>query len=1070
MLGAAAPAQADVLVANIKQATANNWRINAAGLAQAFTAPAGYRVDKIYVKLSNISANHAPTVTLRAANSANAPGETLATLTGPATVSSGEQAFTVPSGGVVLQPGTYFVHLTYVGGLSTAPSVAATSSDAYVGKAGWSIANSLLLRRSSSWESEQDDESLQIAVDGAGVTVPRLTGAAIISSPRSGDTYIRSETIKVGLTFSENVVVTGTPLASIGMGSGNGARRGATYASGSGSKDLVFNYVVQAADADTDGVSIFDNPLAQDGRPSAGVQGGGSIKSASTQRPALLTGTGASSNGSHKVNGAKVPPPKITDIEITSSPGADGEYVTGDVITIKVTFSERVQTDPRNTGSPYLDLTVGSNTRKAYKTIDDTARSHRFFTYKVVAGDVDVDGVSVPANAVKKTGLHGGIKRFYSNVDADLTHPPKPFPSHRVHYRPAVASISITSTPGPDREYRLLEVITATVTFSQAVRIHRSSADDTPFLTLNFGRGGTRKAKWDTRPGISYSTTDVTELDFSYLVRTADRAPDGVGIVANSLRVPGTSWLVSAASVSLPAAQRVNANLAHRGYGLDSGHKVNPPEVADITLSDPGPDGFYKAGETITVTVTLKRAFASLTGGNSMGVELNVGGKARTASYVPSSGSAATLTFEYTVADGELDADGVFVPKDGFNKGTAEFTYSDGSSFGDSTHKAYGFPGNKVDGIAPKVIAGGVKLTSEPGEDYRYVTGNSIKVTVTFDEAMKVEGAPSVKLMVGTTQREARYESGTGTPALVFAYAVGANDRDDDGVGVVAGSLAGTVTDLAGNSVKGGHGGVEGGFEHRVNPPDWPFVESVSITSEPGADGHYVEDDVIEVTVEFSEPVLVIVHGSQNHHRPWLALEIGSRRTHAVFWGNTGTAKKLEFETYVRPGDTGPVRIGANSIRLNGSLIQRPAGALKPLPGPALLDHAAVPDTGGHEVGLRPKVTGVAITSEPGADETYVTGDRIEVTVTFDQAVTVGEYGGRYGLLLDLDIGDTRKDIYYLGGASGRTVLFRHRVRSEDVDADGGEHPRGQSARRCLELRDPQRGGRRRGAGPRRAP
>ena len=262
---------------------------------------------------------------------------------------------------------------------------------------------------------------------------------------------------------------------------------------------------------------------------------------------------------------------------------------------------------------------------------------------------------------------------------------------------------------------------------------------------------------------------------------------------------------------------------------------------------------------------------------------------ARTASYVPSSGSAATLTFEYTVADGELDADGVSVPEDGFNKGTAEFTYSDGSSspLGDSTHRLYEFPGHKVDGVAPKVIAGGVKLTSKPGEDYRYVTGNSIKVTVTFDEAMKVEGAPSVKLMVGTTQREARYESGTGTPALVFAYAVGANDRDDDGVGVVAGSLAGTVTDLAGNPVAGGHGGVEGGSRHRVNPPDWPFVESVSITSDPGADGHYVEDDVIEVTVEFSEPVLVIVHGSQNHHRPWLALEIGGRRTHAVLWGNT---------------------------------------------------------------------------------------------------------------------------------------------------------------------------------------
>ncbi len=1045
MLGAAAPAQADILVANIKKATATNWSIGAAGMAQAFTAPAGYRVDKIYVKLSNISANHVPTVTLRAANGANEPGETLATLSEPATVSSGELAFTVPSGGVVLQPGTYFVHLTYVGGLSTAPAVAVTSDDAYVGQAGWSIANSQLLRKPSSWES--DYRSLQIAVDGAGVTVPRLTGAAITSSPRSGVTYIRGETIAVRLTFSENVVVTGTPLASIGMGSGNGDRRGAKYASGSGTNVLVFNYVVTADDADTDGVSIFDNPLAQDGRPSAGVQGGGSIKSASTQRPALLTGTGASSNGSHKVNGAKVPPPTITNIEITSSPGADGEYVTGDVIDIRVTFSERLDVSfgANSAQRPQLKLSVGGNTRTVNFSYSlenvRTAHAGQFlFTYTVVAGDVDLDGVSVPANGFGR--LTTIIERAGTTVAADLTHGAyTSFGDHKVNRVPRVAGIRITSPPGPDGEYTRGEVITATVTFSQTVNqdgwhaiVNPIVRRYAPFLELDFGDGeggGTREAR-TTLQSTHFNNEYVMTLDYAYKVKSTDRAPDGVGIVADSLTYPSINRLVSGASRSLPVAERVVVNLAHPAYGPFADHKVYGPEVAGITLSDPGPDGFYKAGETITVTVTLKRAFASLTGGSSMSLKLNVGENPRTASFSTSSGSAATLTFTYTVADGELDADGVSVPRNGFNKGTAEFTYSDGSSslLGDSTHRLYEFPGHKVDGIAPKVIAGGVKLTSEPGEDYRYVTGNSIKVTVTFDEAMKVEGAPSVKLMVGTTQREARYESGTGTPALVFAYAVGANDRDDDGVGVVAGSLAGTVTDLAGNPVAGGHGGVEGGSRHRVNPPRRPFVKSVSITSDPGADGHYVEDDVIEVTVEFSEPVLAIVHGSQNHNRPLLALEIGGRRLHAVLWGNTRAAKTLVFEAYVQPGDTGPVRIGANSIRLNGSLIQGAGGALKGLP--ALLDHAAVPDTGDHKVGLRPVVTNVKITSDPGADETYTSPDVIEVTVTFDQAVTVVG-----GVALNLTVGNKELPIPLIRGSGGTALVFDVSFSATEFDADG---------------------------------
>ena len=1028
MLGAAAPAQADILVANIKKATATNWSIGAAGMAQAFTAPAGYRVDKIYVKLSNISANHVPTVTLRAANGANEPGETLATLSEPATVSSGELAFTVPSGGVVLQPGTYFVHLTYVGGLSTAPAVAVTSDDTYVGRTGWSIANSQLLRKPSSWES--DYRSLQIAVDGAGVTVPRLTGAAITSSPRSPrtrDTYIRGETIKVSLTFSENVVVTGTPLASIGMGSGNGDRRDARYASGSGTNVLVFHYEVTADDVDTDGVSIFDNPLAKDGRPSAGVQGGGSIKSASTQRLASLSGTGAGSNGSHKVNGARVPPPTITGISIpTAPPGNDGEYVTGDTITVVVTFSEFIDISFTGGAKPHLELKVGDKTRTAnFSTHRDLTDLQ--FTYTVVSDDIDLDGVSVPENGFKRpSGV--SIRRHGSSINAVVTHPADgPFEDRNVNRVPRITGISITSDPGDDREYVTRDIIEVTVTFSQNM-LNRGTGAIRSLIELDVG-GNTRTALY--KLGQSFPRKKVL---FVYTVTADDTDTDGIAVRANSYRKNAQRLqnygLYSAASDEFPP-NRVNP-----GHGPDSGHTVNVPKIVGISLSDPGPDGFYKAGETITVTVTLKSAFASVTAG-SMSLTLDVGDNRRTASYVPSSGSAATLTFTYTVADGELDADGVSVPEDGFNKGTAEFTYSDGSSFGDSTHKAYGFPGHKVDGVAPKAVAGGVKLTSKPGEDYRYVTGNSIKVTVTFDEAMKVEGAPSVKLMVGTTQREARYESGTGTPALVFAYAVGANDRDDDGVGVVADSLAGTVTDLAGNSVEGEFGEVEGGSRHRVNPPDWPFVESVSITSDPGADGHYVEDDVIEVTVEFSEPVLVIVHGSQNHHRPWLALEIGGRRTHAVLWGNTGTAKKLVFETYVRPGDTGPVRIGANSIRLNGSLIQRPVGALKPLPGPALLDHAAVPDTGRHKVGIRPRITDVAITSEPGADETYVTGDVIDVTVTFDQAVTTQELT----LSLDLDIGDNRRRVLNPSASSGPTVLFQYRVQADDRDADGMSFP-----------------------------
>ena len=81
-----------------------------------------------------------------------------------------------------------------------------------------------------------------------------------------------------------------------------------------------------------------------------------------------------------------------------------------------------------------------------------------------------------------------------------------------------------------------------------------------------------------------------------------------------------------------------------------------------------------------------------------------------------------------------------------------------------------------------------------------------------------------------------------------------------------------------------------------------------------------------------------------------------------------------------------------------------------PLPVPTQIDTTA------------PTISSVAITSDPGYDDTYAIGDSIEVTVTFSEDVTVtgiprlGLYMGRSG-----------KDAEYTD-ASGSTVVFRYTV------------------------------------------
>ena len=86
-----------------------------------------------------------------------------------------------------------------------------------------------------------------------------------------------------------------------------------------------------------------------------------------------------------------------------------------------------------------------------------------------------------------------------------------------------------------------------------------------------------------------------------------------------------------------------------------------------------------------------------------------------------------------------------------------------------------------------------VDVTSEPGVDDTYAIGDTIQVTVTFDQAVTVTGAPRIKLRVGggdaVHQKWAAYTSGSGNEALLFAYTVQAGDFDDNGIYIAADEL-----------------------------------------------------------------------------------------------------------------------------------------------------------------------------------------------------------------------------------------------------------------------------------------
>ncbi len=76
-----------------------------------------------------------------------------------------------------------------------------------------------------------------------------------------------------------------------------------------------------------------------------------------------------------------------------------------------------------------------------------------------------------------------------------------------------------------------------------------------------------------------------------------------------------------------------------------------------------------------------------------------------------------------------------------------------------------------------------VAFTSTPasGQNNTYKLSDVISITVTFSEAVTVTGTPQVDLTVGTTRREAGYQSGSTTTQLLFQYTVQNTDEDTNG-------------------------------------------------------------------------------------------------------------------------------------------------------------------------------------------------------------------------------------------------------------------------------------------------
>ena len=222
------------------------------------------------------------------------------------------------------------------------------------------------------------------------------------------------------------------------------------------------------------------------------------------------------------IKGTVVGVPTVTATAVTSSPDANSNYKTGEVIQVTVTFTEAVTVDTAS-GTPSLELTIGSNPRDAEYSAADSTATALVFAYPVTTNDHDQNGISIDANALE---LNGGAihKEGDTSTDALLTHGALSTQSgHRVNLPLQIVSggVSVTSSPDANSSYATDDVIQVTVTFDEAVTV--DTTNGTPSLALTIG-SNTRYA------GYSASDSTATALVFAYPVTADDYDNDGISI------------------------------------------------------------------------------------------------------------------------------------------------------------------------------------------------------------------------------------------------------------------------------------------------------------------------------------------------------------------------------------------------------------------------------------------------------------------------------------------------------------------------------------------------------------
>jgi large repetitive protein len=211
---------------------------------------------------------------------------------------------------------------------------------------------------------------------------PTITDFKLTSFPGM---YNAGEVIYFIYTFSEPVYVTGVPYFVLGINAGGPVN--VNYVAGSGTNQLTMSFVVTAAMTDTDGYNSITSPLNLNGGSIKDTVGNDAFLDFASYIAAVTT-----FSANVLISGAL---PYVENFIVP----ANGTYVANQDLDFTVIFDRQVNVS----GTPFLNVTIGSNTRQA-QYISGSGTEQIIFRYTAIPGDVDANGIDVTGSIVQNAG------------------------------------------------------------------------------------------------------------------------------------------------------------------------------------------------------------------------------------------------------------------------------------------------------------------------------------------------------------------------------------------------------------------------------------------------------------------------------------------------------------------------------------------------------------------------------------------------------------------------------------------------------------------------------------------